>query len=109
MEQRDIMVCLEEINMSHIDTLKVYRQYVGAGYTDQQATCAVDALNSSFDGVATKDDLKSLEKDINSKFNYVYAMGAAIFMICCVPVLERIFTPAQVICQFHKESKEMNE
>ncbi len=52
--------------MAHIDTLEMYREYLGAGYSEAQAVTAVKALNSSFDGVATKQDLSVLEKDLKN-------------------------------------------
>lgn len=52
--------------MAHIDTLEMYREYLSAGYSENQAVAAVKALNSSFDGVATKQDLIILEKDIKA-------------------------------------------
>ena len=55
--------------MAHIDTLKAYKQYLEAGYTEDQAVTAVQALNSSFDTVATKEDIRALEKDLHKEIN----------------------------------------
>jgi len=54
--------------MEHINTLDMYRQYLSAGYTEQQAVAAVRALDSSLNDLVTKDDLNSglqkLENDL---------------------------------------------
>lgn len=69
--------------MGHIDTLQVYKDYLKAGYTDEQADCAVHALNASFDSVVTRDYL-------DSKLRLIYLIGAAIFTVCCIPILEKL-------------------
>lgn len=49
--------------------------------------------------IETKADIKTLEKDIvsleeriNSKFNFVYMMGGAIFTVNCIPLLQKLFS-----------------
>lgn len=69
--------------MAHIDTLQVYKEYLSGGYTESQAITAVKALNTSFDGVATKEDLNSLEKRIDSKFNTIEKIGGS----CCIAII----------------------
>lgn len=87
--------------MSHIDTLKVYEELVESGVPEQQAKAHVHLLNASFDSVATKDDLLRmevatkqdfirLEKDIDSKFKYVYVLGAAIFAVSSIPIIQKV-------------------
>lgn len=48
--------------------------------------------------IETKADIKTLEKDIisleeriNSKFNFIYMMGGAIFTVNCIPLLQKFF------------------
>lgn len=43
--------------MSHINTLEVYQEYKKSGYTEEQAICAVNSLDKSFDSVVTKEYL----------------------------------------------------
>ena len=64
--------------MAHIDTLKTFDKLVASGVAPEQARMHSDILNASFDHVATKDDLKMLEKDlkyffINSFVGFIYA------------------------------------
>ena len=54
--------------MAHIDTLEAYKNYINSGYSEEQAEIAVKVLEKSFDRVATKEDLLSLEKNVNYKF-----------------------------------------
>lgn len=44
--------------MSHIDTLTVFEELVAAGVPELQAKAQVHTLNTSLDGVATKEDLR---------------------------------------------------
>ena len=55
--------------MAHIDTLKVFDKLIASGLTPEQARMHSEILNSSFDGVATKEDLHQLESRIESKFD----------------------------------------
>ncbi len=52
--------------MEHINTLENFDRLVASGVSEEQARAHVYALNSSFDGVATKQDLELLEKDIKN-------------------------------------------
>lgn len=74
--------------MAHIDTLSVYREYLTAGYTDTQSEAAVRALNASFDGVATKDDLtnaiEKLEKHLKIFFSYL--VGGTLLIAYIIPI-----------------------
>jgi hypothetical protein len=67
---------------AHIDTLKVYKEYLDNGYTESQASTAVKSLNASFDGVVTQSDLYVLEKDLKiflgTEFGLI--LVAAIFL-----------------------------
>lgn len=94
--------------MSHIDTLKMYKQHLEAGYSEEMALEAVYSLNNSFDGVATKSDInnavKDLEYDMNLKFlqvdsqfkqimgrlSYMSWAGVAMFSAIVVPVFSKI-------------------
>jgi hypothetical protein len=81
--------------MKHIDTLAKYREYIAAGYTESQADVAVkswaEAYDMSREGLATKEDIKILESEITASFKIVYIIGGAIFTICCLPVLQKLF------------------
>lgn len=47
--------------MSHINTLQVYEDLVKSGVSAEQAKAHVYALDTSFDGAATKEDLESMK------------------------------------------------
>lgn len=55
--------------MGHIDTFKVYQDYKLAGYSEEQAICAMSTLDKSFDNVVTKLDLENLELRIDNKID----------------------------------------
>ncbi len=107
--------------MTHIDTLEVYREYIAAGYTENQAVTAVKVLNASFNGVATKEDLNLLEEKLetrlgaridavearleakmDSKFGAIKALGCGIFVVVCVPVLQGFITWQSLLKHFGK-------
>lgn len=97
--------------MAQIDTLKVYKKYLEAGYTEDQAVTAVQALNSSFDTVATKNDILNLEKDlykeiktleksidskfntIKSKFNIIEKIGGSFCISIIILLIKIAFWP----------------
>ena len=79
--------------MAHIDTLQVYKEYLSGGYTESQAITALKALNASFDGVATKEDLNSLEKRIDSKFDTKFGMLEKACIAIIVLLLKVAFWP----------------
>lgn len=70
--------------MSHIDTLQTYEDLVNSGVPEQQAKAHVHSLDKSFDNVVTKDYL-------DSKLRLLYILGAAIFTVCCLPIIEKLF------------------
>lgn len=45
--------------MEHINTLKMYKEYIKSGYTEDQAIIAVESLNNAFDSVVTVDKLNA--------------------------------------------------
>lgn len=59
--------------MSHIDTLKTYKEYLAAGYTEQQAETSVHILDKSFDTVATKSDLIAMQLSLHQDMNILRA------------------------------------
>ena len=66
--------------MEHINTLKAYKEYKKAGYTEDQAVAAVEVLNTAFDGVATSKDLQILESNLKIFFTFEI-LAVAIFVI----------------------------
>jgi hypothetical protein len=86
--------------MAHTDTLGMYKNYIAGGYSDEQATAAVQCLESSFNRVATKDDLNDLERDFNIslhnglnnlekdlKIFLAYVLGGTLMVAFIVPLL----------------------
>lgn len=89
--------------MAHIDTLQVYKDLVTSGVPEKQAEAQVHALNSAFDGVATKDDLSRLaidtkewinnlesrlESKIDAKAGMLMTLGGAMFIVQTLPIVE---------------------
>lgn len=67
-----------DVQVASIDTLQAYENLVASGIPEQQAKAQVHLLNGSLSDLATKDDLKMLEKDlkyffINSFVGFIYA------------------------------------
>ena len=86
--------------MSHIDTLKTYEDLMASGVPSEQAKSHVHALNSSFDGVATKDDLNNLRSDFTKdltnmadrleshlKIFFVYTIFGGIALTIIFPII----------------------
>lgn len=88
----------------HINTLQQFDDLRASGMPEEQARAHVQALNFAFDGIATKEDLNSLEQridakidsleyklenKIDSKFNMLLMLGGAMFLVSVLPVLER--------------------
>jgi hypothetical protein len=70
-----------------IDTLQAYDKLIAAAIPENQARAQVYITNSSLDNVATKDDIRQLEKDINkieggvTKIQYGVVVGLVIMII----------------------------
>lgn len=94
--------------MEHINTLKAFDNLVASGVPADEARAQVEALNSAFDGVATKQDLADLESrleskidlteskleaKLDSKFNILFTIGGVMFLINTKPILDNIGTP----------------
>ena len=60
-----------DVQVASIDTLQAYENLVASGIPEQQAKAQVHLLNGSLSDLATKDDLKMLEK--NSFVGFIYA------------------------------------
>ena len=71
--------------MEHVNTLKMYKDYVAAGYTDAQASIAVESLNASFDTVVTKDYLRQelaiLKGEIRSDMAFMIILPIFVAMV----------------------------
>jgi hypothetical protein len=85
----------------HILTLEMYDNYLAAGYSEKDARCAVYTLNASFndfacklDEFATKEDIDNLEArfeaKLDAKINMLIKLGGAMFLVFCVPLLQKI-------------------
>ena len=57
--------------MAHIDTLETFDKLVESGIPESQARAQINALEKSFDSVATKDDLNLMEKDLKREIKEV--------------------------------------
>lgn len=61
--------------MSHVDTFKVYQDYKKAGYSEEQAICAMSTLDKSFDTVVTQSyltkELSMLKGEIRSDMAFL--------------------------------------
>lgn len=53
------------------DTHAVYKKYRENGYTDEQATAAVEVLKIEFDKLASKDDLRFMLESLNGRFDAI--------------------------------------
>lgn len=86
--------------MSHIDTLQVYKDALGAGYTEEQALYQAHILDKSFDSsnFATKEDLGTLKQHMDHHYELikkdfaglrwlVLGMGA----LFAVPIIQNLF------------------
>lgn len=93
--------------MKHFDTLAKYEECLASGMSEQQARVQVktwmEVYDFSREDLATKNDLKVLEADINSrfkalesdidsKFRGVYVIGGAIFTVVCLPIIQNLLT-----------------
>ena len=91
---------LREREMAHIDTLAMYREYLAAGYTEDQSVAAVNVLSLSIDGIATKEDLRELEKDLKGemhtqinnlerdlKYFFIKTIGSSVIATVLMPII----------------------
>ncbi len=76
--------------MEHVNTLKAYKDLMAAGVSETQAEAQVNLLNNSLDHLATKDDLKNLEKDLVREMAHLRHTMYAIGTICALPILKEI-------------------
>jgi hypothetical protein len=76
--------------MEHINSLDAFDRLVASGIPETQARAHVRELNSSFDGVATKQDLIRLEKDLTKEISGLRWLILGIGSICALPILERL-------------------
>lgn len=94
--------------VEHIPTLKIFDDYLAAGYSEKEARCAVYTLNTVFDSVATKKDIerleKSIEKDISnlenkldSKITSIKRIGWAMFAVFCLPFVQKFLMSFAII------------
>ena len=78
--------------MAHINTLQRFDELVAAGVPEHQARAHVDILNSSFDSMATKDDLhreiKQLETRIDMRFSMIEKVGGSFLIAIFVLLLK---------------------
>lgn len=91
--------------MSHLDTLKIYKEHLAAGFTEQEAVAATKALDSAFDGLdsvrkAELDySIQSIRTDFAHAFDLlrkdfagikwmVFGMGA----LFAVPIIQQIWS-----------------
>jgi hypothetical protein len=79
----------------HILTLEMYDNYLAAGYSEKEARCAVYTLNASFNDFACKlDEFATkearFEAKLDAKINMLIKLGGAMFLVFCVPLLQKI-------------------
>ena len=81
--------------MSHINTVRIYRNALDSGFTEEQALCQAEQAFSQFElfqgslnGFVTLNDLRSevqiLEKDLKVFFGYL--VGGTIFVAVLIPI-----------------------
>jgi len=77
--------------MSHIDVFKAYEDLLAAGVEPEHAKAHVRVLDNALDRVATKDDLKGLEKDINKEIRGLRWFIVGVGTVCALPILQELF------------------
>jgi hypothetical protein len=80
--------------MSHSKVISKYLEAVRAGHTYEQAELLATSWAEACEPhpeAATKQDLRNLEVSLSANFKIVYALGAAIFTVCCLPMLQKLF------------------
>lgn len=80
--------------MANIDTLKAYEELKASGFSEIEAKAQVHLLNTSLDGLATKNDLKQgldgLEKDL--KYFFVNLIIGSIYAPLAIGLAIWFFT-----------------
>lgn len=56
-----------------LDTHAVYLKYIQSGYTESQATAAVEILKIEFDKLSTKSDIEILTNSMNYKIDEMHS------------------------------------
>jgi hypothetical protein len=67
---RNLTTLVIGVVMEHVNTLKAYKDLVAAGVNEEQAEAQVMVLNSSFESVATKNDLNLMEANLKHFFTW---------------------------------------
>ena len=85
--------------MKNVDVITKYLDACKSGLTDEQAELFARSWAESMElhpQAATKSDVKNaikeLRSEISGNFKIVYVLGSAIFMVSCLPLLEKIFS-----------------
>lgn len=76
--------------MEHVNTLRAYKDLMAAGVSETQAEAQVNLLNSSLDHLATKDDLKNLEKHLSKEIANLRWLIIGAGTIFALPILKGI-------------------
>lgn len=82
-----------------IDSLTKFDELVNSGIPQDQARVLAhglcEASEIDLNIVATKEDIRILEKDLMREIRHIskvmYIFGGAMFVVVCVPILERLF------------------
>lgn len=78
--------------MTYKDSLELYDDLIKSGLSETVARIQAHQLGSVTKLIKKiESDLTSLKSTMDIKFNLVYMLGAAIFTICCIPILTKIF------------------
>ena len=80
--------------MKHTEVINKYLEGLRCHMSEKQAELfAVSWAEASeiHSEAATKQDLENLLVKIDSKFSIVIALGGAIFLACCLPVINKFF------------------
>jgi hypothetical protein len=79
--------------MAHIDTLKYYEDLIKSGQNETEAKAHVYTLNNALSDLVTKEDLNSLEKRIDSKFDTIEKFGGGFLITMTALLLKIAFWP----------------
>jgi hypothetical protein len=72
--------------MTHsVDTLQVYEELTSSGFSEQQAKANIKAMGYFISDLATKTDIRLLEKDLKIFFGYL--VGGTIIVAVLIPVI----------------------
>ncbi len=78
--------------MKRVDTLEAFDDLVRAGVSSEVARAQLKILVQSqqIDLNIIKTELDNMMIKINAKFTIIVSLGGAIFIACCLPILERM-------------------